>query len=95
MLPAGTSCWASGSQVNVRLSAAKGGAGNRRRQRVAEEEPPSNEQRATDRGLLTRTGAEPQAPQPGGGRASSYTLCLCSSSERTQRLKGEDGEPRG
>lgn len=42
-----------------------------------------------------RTGAEPQAPQPGGGRASSYTLCLCSSSERTQRLKGEDGEPRG
>lgn len=60
---------------------------------MAEEEPPSNERRATDRGLLTRTGAGPQAPGPGGGRASSHTLCLCSSGERARRLRGEDGEP--
>lgn len=43
---------------------------------MAEEEPPSNERRATDRGLLTRTGAGPQAPGPGGGRTSSHTLHL-------------------
>lgn len=59
---------------------------------MAEEEPPSNERRATDRGLLTRTGAGPQVPGPGGGRASSHTLCLSSSSERTRRLRGQDGE---
>lgn len=40
-----------------------------------------------------RTGAGPQAPGPGGGRASSHTLCLCSSGERARRLRGEDGEP--
>ena len=52
--------------MNVRLSAAEGGAGGRRRPRAAEEEPPSRERRATDRGLLTRTGAGPQAPGPAG-----------------------------
>lgn len=56
---------------------------------MAEEEPPSNEQRATDRGLLTRTGAGPLAPQPGGERGSSYTQCLCNTSERTRRLRGK------
>lgn len=75
--------------MNVRFSAAEGGAGGRRRQRAAEEEPPSRERRATDRGLLTRTGAGPQAPGPGGGRASPHTLCLSCSSQRTPRRRGE------
>lgn len=75
--------------MNVRFSRPRGGAGGRRRQRAAEEEPPSRERRATDRGLLTRTGAGPRAPGPGGGRASPHTRCLSSSSQRSPRRRGE------
>lgn len=69
--------------------ATEGGAGGRRRPRAAEEEPPSRARRATDRGLLTRTGAGPRAPGPGGGRASPHALCLGSSSQRSPRRRGE------
>lgn len=70
-------------------SRGRGGAGGRRRPRAAEEEPPSRERRAADRGLLTRTGAGPRAPGPGGGRAPPRALRLRGSSRRPPRRRGE------